>query len=178
MFADVLIPKVPVSPFTYKVPERLIPWVEPGMRVRVPVKEKDYNGFIIALSAEADRARLKNIDSIMEPVPVLPGYLMDLAKWISEYYICGLPETYQTAFPRKLYDLPEAQADLTSHEIGGVISVNELTETVIYDSEIQTIKESVYNGVFPLKYKRYKDIRVEYLSEHEQVSYNQPYSPN
>ncbi|MBD3169131.1 MAG: primosomal protein N', partial [candidate division Zixibacteria bacterium] len=47
-----------------------------------------------------------------------------------------------------------------------------------YDSEIQTIKESVYNGVFPLKYKRYKDIRVEYLSEHEQVSYNQPYSPN
>jgi len=71
MFAEVVIPKIPVSPFTYKIPDRLSGWIEAGMRVEVPVRRKNFTGVVINVHKKSERKRLSDIASFKDPIPLL-----------------------------------------------------------------------------------------------------------
>jgi len=75
---------------------------EPGDRVKVPFGNRQLMGIVIERGA-ADSAehpgKLKNIAAVMEQNTGLSAELLDLTKWLSEYYIHPIGEVVSSALP-------------------------------------------------------------------------------
>ena len=94
--------------FDYLVPERLWP-IEVGQRVEAPFgrRNKGETGFCVETDISAEESfagggsgrKLKKISEAVDKEPLLNGELMELARWISSYYVCLL---YTSPSPRDL----------------------------------------------------------------------------
>ncbi len=69
-----------------------------GQVVRVPVGQKTVTGLIIS-SIHKPQYEVKEIATIIEEIP-LPPPLVQLALWLSEYYLTPLANVIQTILPR------------------------------------------------------------------------------
>lgn len=98
------------SVFSYRVPDPLWP-VRAGQRVAAPFGKGNRQevGFCVGVVPEAGAAapasvkgrplRLKAISSVVDDEPLLNGHLMELARWISAYYVCPLGQVLSAMVP-------------------------------------------------------------------------------
>ena len=97
-FCDVALPVPLDRTFTYSVGEcEGAPGV--GCRVVVPFRNEKMIGVVTRLHDEPPPVTAKPIQSVMDAEPVLSPELMDLALWISRYYIAPLGEVLRTMLP-------------------------------------------------------------------------------
>ncbi len=89
--------------YTYRVPEKLQESLKPGMRVIAPFGRRRQSGYCSALSASLpeglENVKIRNIESVVDTEPLFPDALMDLLRWISNYYLCPPGQVYKTAHP-------------------------------------------------------------------------------
>jgi primosomal protein N' (replication factor Y) len=85
----------------YRVPETLHDRVAVGSLVRVPVLNTLRLGIVGEIGGPADFPvdRLKSLAQLVHPFPALPPDLLDLARWMSAYYACGLDSAIETMLP-------------------------------------------------------------------------------
>ena len=98
-FAEVAV-DAPVGPgqtFSYSVPPSA--QVGVGQLVAVPFGRRRLHGVVFALSDSPQVPDTRELTSVDDDVPALTGTQLDLASWISEYYICSLFEAAQTMLP-------------------------------------------------------------------------------
>jgi len=108
---------VPLSrSFDYLLPSGS-PVPEPGCRVRVPFGSRKLVGVVVGEAERSDipASRLKTIDALLEPEPVLPTELLELLKWASTYYHHPLGEVVSTALPALLRAGKPAQIRRVEH---------------------------------------------------------------
>ena len=94
--------------FDYLVPDEIWP-VQAGQRVEAPFgkNNKREKGFCTEADVPPERAfgseergiRLKVIERLVDKSPLLDVHLMDLAKWISSYYVCPLGQVLAAMVP-------------------------------------------------------------------------------
>ncbi len=114
-FAQVVFP-VPVDhPYTYRIPEKFRGDVMPGMRVLAGFGPRKSTGFVVGLTDTAERSDLKEIEEVLDPVPLFTPEVLELARWISQYYICGWGEVLKAALPSGIHKNSVKVARLT-HE--------------------------------------------------------------
>jgi len=77
---------------------------EIGQRVRVPFGRKHMVGIVIELAESSDLApeRIKPVEHVLDDVPPLPGELLTLLRFCSEYYHHPLGMTVLSALPVRL----------------------------------------------------------------------------
>ena len=96
-FCDVAL-SVPLdTAFTYCVPEGMQPVI--GGRVLVPFRQQRMSGVVIALHDRAPTVQAKNILSVLDAAPVLDQQLLQLGKWIADYYLAPPGEVFRTMLP-------------------------------------------------------------------------------
>jgi primosomal protein N' (replication factor Y) len=94
--------------FDYGVPDEIWP-IRIGQRVEAPFGRKDKleKGFCVeadvpfenSFAAHDEGHKLKTIINVMDKEPLLDSKLMDLAKWISGYYVCPLGQVLAAMVP-------------------------------------------------------------------------------
>jgi len=98
--------------FDYLVPDQLWP-IQPGRRVEAPFgrKNKLEVGFCVGIEEERQRHKgseaqrggrkfkLKRIEKVIDKEPLLNAQLMELARWISSYYVCPLGQVLAAMVP-------------------------------------------------------------------------------
>ncbi len=94
--------------FDYAVPDELWP-IEAGRRVEVPFGRKDKleAGFCVEADIPPDQSftargrgrKLKKVFKLMDKEPLLDSQLMELARWISGYYVCPLGQILAAMVP-------------------------------------------------------------------------------
>ena len=87
--------------FDYLIPPELVGQVEVGSRVQVPFGARKIPGCVTALAEESALAHLKPILKVIGAQTLVTPKVLQLARWIGEYYCCA-PETALKAV------LPEA----------------------------------------------------------------------
>ncbi|WP_408010935.1 primosomal protein N' [Pseudalkalibacillus sp. A8] len=85
--------------FDYRIPEHLEGAVRIGMRVIVPFGPRKLTGFVISLKESSEHKRLKKIEDVVDPSPVINEELIDLGKWIADNTLCFLHSAYQSMLP-------------------------------------------------------------------------------
>lgn len=104
VYADIIINRN--SPavdrvFTYAVPEQLQASLLPGALVRVPFKHEQLEGVVIALHDDppAGDFAVRSIISQVGERPLFQPELLQLAEWMSEYYLCSRAAALQAMLP-------------------------------------------------------------------------------
>ncbi|MGC1620979.1 MAG: primosomal protein N' [Candidatus Acidiferrum sp.] len=86
--------------FTYFVPEALRDTLRTGMRVLVPFRKRSMIGVVVEMADRAPaNAKLREITKIMEFAPALTPKLIELAQWISNYYLAPIGEVFRAMLP-------------------------------------------------------------------------------
>ena len=97
---DVAVPFPVDKLFTYAVPEALRGRVKPGSRVLVPFGPRRVTGYAIAERRRVPGAvKLREIAALVDEEPLLTEELLDLARWMSAYYLHPLGEVLRAVLP-------------------------------------------------------------------------------
>ncbi len=98
-FAQVVL-AIPVDrAFTYRVPDEMSPRLVPGMRVRVPFRNRKEIGWCVERCADSPVAEPKSIAALLDDGPVADSGMLSLTRWIAEYYRCSWGEALEAAVP-------------------------------------------------------------------------------
>ena len=129
MFANVAIPKSSPDALTYRVPDELLPFAVPGVRVRVPIRKTFATGVIVGLVAAVDipTESIRPIEEVLDEAPLLPQRLMDIAEFVSSYYRCPLGTTLASMIPARLFRPDAEEVRLTP--TGAAIDATLLSES-------------------------------------------------
>jgi primosomal protein N' len=105
---------VPFLPLlTYSVPDGMTPPVR-GARVLVPLGTRHVTGCVIAVDAAVSPdLELRPVIDVLDQEAFLPGHVIDLALWASEYYAAGPGETIAAAMPPFAWVASERHVSIT-----------------------------------------------------------------
>jgi primosomal protein N' (replication factor Y) len=100
MHVAVSLPLPLPRPFTYGVPDALKARAQQGCRVLVPFGSRRLTGVIVDDRADAvDVRQIKAILDVLDDVPSFTEELLDLVKWMAEYYVCSSGEVIRAMLP-------------------------------------------------------------------------------
>ena len=102
MFAQVALPLPLSEPFVYRIPSHLEGKMDLGFRVLVPLRKRIVTGFVVGLTATANISNVKEIKDFLDPYPLFSGEMLELTKWVSDYYLCSWGEALRAALPSEL----------------------------------------------------------------------------
>ena len=106
--ARIVFAEQPFGPYDYSIPAQLEPAVKPGVRIEVPFGRgnRKMTGYCIGVlgpaheqASSVNRGRLKPILCVVDSVPLISRPLLELAHWISQYYVCPLGVVIETVIP-------------------------------------------------------------------------------
>ncbi len=100
-YAEIVVNRPVDKVFHYGVPESLREKLAVGMRVLVPFGHSRTTGYVTGFTEtpEVPRSRIKEIEKTLDDEPLIDAKLMELARWISQYYLCSLGEALEALLP-------------------------------------------------------------------------------
>ncbi len=104
-YAAVAVPLPIPRTLDYLVPRSLGLRALPGVRVRVTVGRRKLTGVVVERhdrSPDSTEIKFKPIEGVIDLAPILPPELMDLAGFVSEYYLAPIGEVYRALLPSGL----------------------------------------------------------------------------
>ncbi|HOC70819.1 MAG TPA: DEAD/DEAH box helicase family protein, partial [Candidatus Hydrogenedentes bacterium] len=116
LYVDVALPLAFDTTLTYSVPASLRERTVPGMRVLAPLQSRVVLGFLVGAGVDPPSIPVKPIIDLPDAEPVFDGAMLQLCKWIADYYCCSWGEALSAALPgavkcsiRKRYCLTSEQ---------------------------------------------------------------------
>ena len=98
-FCHVALPRPVLQTFAYGLPAELREMARPGMRVRVPFGQRRAVGCIERISDESGRPAVRNVLALLDSEPVFSPHLLQLARWVADYYVAPLGLVLRSALP-------------------------------------------------------------------------------
>jgi primosomal protein N' (replication factor Y) len=99
-FVSVAVPVPYLDALTYSVPDSIpiLPMI--GARVRVPVGKRTVVGCVVGHDATLDTGTTaRDIVEALDATPFLPRAVVDLCRWVAEYYMAGMGDAIMVAMP-------------------------------------------------------------------------------
>jgi primosomal protein N' (replication factor Y) (superfamily II helicase) len=106
---DVALP-IPVDrAFTYRMDGPRPPI---GTRVLVPFQRAERIGWVVGPGAQGPMKGLKSVLSVLDATPSVPEDVVDLCRWIADYYVAPLGIALRSALPSALADVARDYIEL------------------------------------------------------------------
>jgi len=99
--------------FHYSIPPTLEEKVAVGQLVQVPFGPRRLQGIVVGLTDRAAVLETRDIEEIVDPEPVLSPVQIELARWISNYYIAPLIHCLRLMLPTGLKQRSELAVELS-----------------------------------------------------------------
>ena len=84
LFATVFVDVALDKPLDYLVPESLIEKIEPGSRVKIPLRNTFCTGTVLELKSQSQFKKVSPIQEVL--TDAIPADLLSLGNWLSSYY--------------------------------------------------------------------------------------------
>jgi primosomal protein N' (replication factor Y) len=104
-YAEVAVPLHVAQTFTYRLKPEQSRDAKPGARILVPFGRKLLTAYIVALHDELPAelkltdVEIKEAESLLDTDPVCTEQILQLARWVAEYYACPIGEVIKAALP-------------------------------------------------------------------------------
>lgn len=136
LYAEVAVP-VHVSPsFFYRLPREMAFLAQAGARIVVPLGRKHVTGFIVKLHNDLSavpslkESDLKDAEDILDIVPLVTTQLLELTKWVADYYLSPWGEVIKAALPPGISPAIEDYLSATERGISELEEKGDETETL------------------------------------------------
>ncbi|MEW9501357.1 primosomal protein N' [Jeotgalibacillus marinus] len=110
--------------FEYRVPESMQGLIQRGMRVVVPFGPRKIQGFVVGFPEQSSFKQLKDIEELLDIVPVLNQELLSLGLWLSQETLC-----YQISAMQVM--LPAAMKAKYEKVFDALVPIDDLPQTII-----------------------------------------------
>ena len=88
MFVDVTFPISSYKTFVYKIPKSFRDGIDIGIRVKVPFRNSEAQGYITEIKTTTKyQGKIKPVLQILDKKPVFSKNLWELVLWMSNYYL-------------------------------------------------------------------------------------------
>ena len=102
-YAEVAVPLHVFQTFTYRLTTEQALKAQVGARLMVPLGRNLVTGYIVNLSdeipEELDDVEIKDAQDLVDSAPVCTPEILQLARWVAEYYASPLGEVIRAALP-------------------------------------------------------------------------------
>ncbi|MDE0020054.1 MAG: primosomal protein N' [Candidatus Poribacteria bacterium] len=101
LYAAVAFPTPVDKLFSYRVPEELVGAVQPGCRVTASLRGRRLEGVAAELRTEAgvEAPRVLPLLSCLDESPFFSREMLELCRWVGDYYLCSWGEALAAASP-------------------------------------------------------------------------------
>jgi primosomal protein N' (replication factor Y) len=119
-YAEVAVPLYVFNTFIYRLPEPMRMTAAPGSRIVVPLSRKLVTGYIVALldrlpaETSLKEEDVRDAQEILDLIPLVTPQLLQLTKWVSDYYLAPWGEVIKSALPPGISPDIEVFLSLTS----------------------------------------------------------------
>ena len=148
--------------FTYQVPDN----TKIGQLVSMPFGRRKTFGIIVSLSKNKPLFAIKEIDKIIINEPILSHKQIDLAKWMSEYYLSPLSFCVFTMVPRYLTKTKKISFELN-------IKPNKLSLIEKIDPEVEKIlqnkKSTLLIAYESNRFKTYQSLLFSIIAQNKKA---------
>lgn len=142
LFAQVVFDRPIEVPYTYAVPTALETVIRRGARVTAPLGRGDKRvpGWCVELTSDQPDRAVKQLAGVLDPEPLVDEHLLELTRWMADYYLCGWGQALQAVVPAGVRkDTKERQTiwlrlpavPVTHDESGKPIRLTELQQSVL-----------------------------------------------
>src|SRR5215204_2863836 len=106
--AEVALPLRLAQTFTYRLPHTLASDARVGARLLVPFGRQLATGYVVALHEALDPAlgldesEIKEAEELLDAEPLLTPEVLEITRWISDYYAAPWGEVLKAALPAGL----------------------------------------------------------------------------
>jgi primosomal protein N' (replication factor Y) (superfamily II helicase) len=180
VFAEVILPLAIGRPYTYAVPEALVPQLQVGMRAEVQFgRQKVYTGLVVSLHRQPpEHQRYKWILSVIDEQPIVLPTQFTFWRWLADYYLSTLGEVMHAALPANFKLGSETQVTLGPlfHDDASLLGDKEYLiaealsiQQVLSIEDIQGILGQ--KTVYPI-IKRLLEKKIIYLQEELEEKYH------
>jgi len=133
LFADIALPLPLPDPLTYEIPPAWGSQAVPGVRARVTMGRRRLTGVIVAVhSRRPEGVALRPLEEILDREPVLTADLLELARFIADYYLAPLGEVVRSMLPSDLPPWGDRKVWLT--DAGAMALPRSPAETAVVDA--------------------------------------------
>jgi primosomal protein N' (replication factor Y) (superfamily II helicase) len=104
-YAEVAVPLHVYQTFTYRLTPEQSEQAEVGARLVVPLGRSVVTAYIVSLTDELpddsslNELEIKEAQSLVDSAPVCSPEILQLARWVADYYSCPLGEVIKAALP-------------------------------------------------------------------------------
>ncbi len=163
LYCDVSLPVPLDQSFTYRMPETLRHRVQPGCRVLAPLGTRTLTGLVLATHSDPPGGPLREILRLLDEEPALDGELLQLGKWIADFYCAPLGETLRAMTPLageirrgKVYSLTKSGRDVARQLHLGSDQADDPAATALRLLDARPLsasylKQKIQNGAAVLK---------------------------
>ena len=115
-YANVAFPLSVNRLFTYDVPPHLDAIVQPGVRVLAPFHRGNQEGVVVERIDETELAphQIKRISDCLDEIPTFSTELLELTKWMADYYVSSWGNALFCAVPAAVRSKKQQRVQLLS----------------------------------------------------------------
>jgi len=153
MYAKVLLNLPIEGPFDYLVPASLEKDIASGKRVWVSFGSRSLIGYVIEVKDTTTLKEVKPITSVIDAEPILNTELLQLAKEISERYLCSWGEAIDAAVPSSLKKGQVSVKPRHEDDYSSILPTKDFKPTLQQSKALKEINSSIVskeNDVFLL----------------------------
>ncbi|WP_088012989.1 primosomal protein N' [Gottfriedia acidiceleris] len=151
-------------PFDYKVPTRWQDAIQPGMRVIVPFGPRKVQGFVLSIKETTNLEKVKEIEEVLDVMPVLTEELLLLGSYLSKKTLCFFISAYQAMLPTAIKAVYKKHVQVTSEEaldqlvpelanLFSVVKRREWIEIESLVSKISLVQRAIKEGLLEIEYE-------------------------
>lgn len=173
-YVDVSVPGPLDRLFTYELPETLRHRVKPGCRVVVPFAARTVTGVAIKVHDSAPPVEPRMVLKLVDAEPVFSKAMMDLGRWIAEYYCAPLGDVLRGMAPlsgelrrSKVWALTERGRDLARQAVMDELGQDPAAE-LMRILEKRALAETTLESKLPGAKRLLKNLQKKGLVEAEQ----------
>ena len=119
-YAEVAVPLRVAQTYTYRLPLALRDEAQVGARLLVPFGRKMLTAYIVALHQEIDaglgldETGIKEAEELLDAEPLITPELLEITRWIADYYAAPWGEVLKAALPAGLNSTVEQLLSVTA----------------------------------------------------------------
>ncbi|WP_088069365.1 primosomal protein N' [Gottfriedia luciferensis] len=151
-------------PFDYKIPASWQDAIQPGMRVLVPFGPRKVQGFVLSIKETTNLEKVREIEEVLDVMPVLTEELLLLGSYLSDKTLCFLISAYQAMLPTAIKAVYKKHVQITSDEayeklvpelanLFAIVKRREWTEVESLVSKISLVQRAIKEGLLEIDYE-------------------------
>src|SRR5215470_16173587 len=121
MFAEIAIPLNVHQTFTYRLPASFAVNAKAGCRALIPFGKQLLTGYIVDIHEKIEETgqqeegfEIKDVEELFDTEPLVRAELLNLTKWIADYYYAPWGETIKSSLPAGINAEAETILSITS----------------------------------------------------------------